>query len=74
MPRLYHSGDQIEPAESADILAQVRIVRGPSPLTIAASMSTIAKALMGQNFGRGGLGRAADPGAGAPRKDEEARR
>jgi hypothetical protein len=56
------------------MLAQVRIVRGPSPLTIAASMSTIAKALMGQNFGRGGLGRAADPGAGAPRKDEEARR
>jgi hypothetical protein len=36
------------------------------------SMSTILKALMGQNFGRGGLGDHIDPEAGAPRYDEEA--
>ena len=54
------------------MLVQVRIVRRPSPLTIVRSMSTIAKALMGQNFGRGGLGGTADSGAGAPREDEEA--
>ena len=72
MLRLYHSGDQIEPGERSGMLVQVRIVRRPSPLTIVRSMSTIAKALMGQNFGRGGLGGTADPGAGAPREDEEA--